>query len=125
MSNQILNTKKKQILDAYLECAIFCDKDNILEQDENADLNIYNVSEESKTKALEDIQKFLELAGNAINGITDESIGHDLWFTRNGHGVGFCDRGYEKSIGDKLSNAARELGGKTLILGDDGQLYIE
>ena len=40
---------------------------------------------------------------------TGEQVGHDFWMTRNGHGVGFWDRGLGE-IGDKLSAVAREFG---------------
>lgn len=33
--------------------------------------------------------------------------GHDFWLTRNGHGVGFRDRGYPDDIGEPLTAAAR------------------
>jgi hypothetical protein len=36
--------------------------------------------------------------------------GHDLWLTRNGHGVGFWDRGYPEAIGDKLTDLAKGMG---------------
>lgn len=40
-------------------------------------------------------------------------FGHDLWLTRNGHGAGFWDRGLGE-LGDRLSEAARLLGGVDL-----------
>lgn len=51
-----------------------------------------------------------------------ECVGHDLWLTRNGHGVGFWDRGLGE-LGDKLTEAARAAGERTLYAGSDGQLY--
>lgn len=38
-----------------------------------------------------------------------EAVGHDFWMTRNGHGVGFWDRGLGDE-GDALSEIAREFG---------------
>lgn len=40
---------------------------------------------------------------------SDDQNGHDFWLTRNGHGVGFWDRGYG-AVGDTLSDAARAYG---------------
>lgn len=39
-----------------------------------------------------------------------EQNGRDFWYTRNGHGVGFWDRGYDANIGAALSAAARKFG---------------
>ncbi len=46
----------------------------------------------------------------------------DFWYTRNGHGVGFWDRGLGK-VGDDLSTLARNEHGRDLYLGDDGLIY--
>lgn len=50
--------------------------------------------------------------------------GHDLWLTRNRHGSGFWDRGYDKSVSKALTNAAHVLGETDLYEGDDGELYF-
>lgn len=45
----------------------------------------------------------------SLSGFTSEELaGHDLWLTRNGHGVGFWDRGLGE-LGDKLADVARAL----------------
>lgn len=41
---------------------------------------------------------------------SDEQAGRDLWFTRQGHGVGFWERQELGEAGDALSDAARTLG---------------
>lgn len=38
-----------------------------------------------------------------------EYMGHDFWFTRNGHGVGFWDRRLGE-VGDKLTEACKAYG---------------
>lgn len=58
------------------------------------------------------------------SGMSDEQLGHDLWLTRNGHGVGFWDRGYPKEIGDALTNFAQAMGQSDLYVGDDGKLHL-
>lgn len=50
------------------------------------------------------------------------SAGHDFWFTRNGLGVGFWDRGMDE-LGERLSEAARAYGVCDLYIGDDGKIY--
>jgi hypothetical protein len=56
----------------------------------------------------------------------DEQAGRDFWFTRNGHGVGFWDRGddnYSKAARDTLTEWAHTFGPWDLYMGDDGKLY--
>ncbi|TIU88857.1 MAG: hypothetical protein E5W06_00380 [Mesorhizobium sp.] len=50
------------------------------------------------------------------------AAGRDFWYTRNGHGVGFWDRGLGQ-VGDKLSAACRyrEL---NPYFGDDEKVYL-
>jgi hypothetical protein len=51
-----------------------------------------------------------------------QRAGHDFWLTRNGHGVGFWDRGLE-DLGDRLSDATRAFGECYLYPGEDGKVY--
>lgn len=54
----------------------------------------------------------------------EECAGHDFWLTRNGHGVGFWDRGMG-ALGERLSDAAKVYGAVDLYVGDDGKVYGE
>lgn len=48
---------------------------------------------------------------NRAEGYDDAQAGRDLWFTRQGHGVGFWDREALKGyLGEGLSAAAKRLG---------------
>ncbi len=40
----------------------------------------------------------------------ERRAGNDLWYTSNGHGVGFWDRGFTRDLGENLSKAAKEMG---------------
>jgi hypothetical protein len=53
----------------------------------------------------------------------EECAGRDYWYSRNGHGVGFWDRGLGP-VGDALHKAARyhEV---NPYFGDDGLVYLE
>jgi hypothetical protein len=61
------------------------------------------------------------------DGYSVERSGHDFWFTRNGHGVGFWDRTEldAGALGDNLSTACKLFPEIHLIQGDDGHLYLE
>jgi hypothetical protein len=52
----------------------------------------------------------------------EESAGRDYWYTRNGHGTGFWDRGLG-DVGDALAAAAR-YSDVDLYRGDDGKIYF-
>ncbi len=55
------------------------------------------------------VQRLLDVLQRE-RGYTIEQAGHDLWFTRQGHGVGFWSREELASFGDVLSDAASNLG---------------
>lgn len=57
----------------------------------------------------------------------EAAAGRDFWFTRNGHGVGFWDRG----LGDVGAELTELCGWRTqwserdLYKGDDGKIYLQ
>lgn len=55
-------------------------------------------------------------------GYDAERAGNDFWYTRNGHGTGFWDRGLE-DVGGKLSAMARDLE-LDFHRRHDGMLYL-
>jgi hypothetical protein len=57
------------------------------------------------------------------NAYDESRAGNDYWYTRNGHGTGFWDRGLGEA-GDKLATAAR-YSERNLYRGDDGLLYLD
>lgn len=118
----------------YLEAMWFTEEDRIKEEldesglGEEAKEEILNdqpIDQESMWSIIGDCKAFqrdnaelLEQAGDA------EQNGRDFWFTRNGHGVGFWDRGYPGNIGTALSDASKVYGESFLYVGDDGKLHI-
>jgi hypothetical protein len=67
------------------------------------------------------------VAGNAADldatGATDEQIGHDFTLTANGHGAGFWDRGYDKAVGDRLTDSAESYG-EVNAWAENGQVHV-
>ena len=65
----------------------------------------------------------LQAAFETETGYDAERAGNDYWYTRNGHGTGFWDRGLGE-LGDKLAAACRyhEV---YMVRGDDGLIYFE
>lgn len=119
MENRILET----VLAAYLEAAAFTDfgPDGEIPSD-------LEFSPDALESARADCESFLQ-SNAALSleyvqaGRTWDSFGHDIWFTRNRHGVGFWDRGLGK-LGDKLTDSAHALGVVYCYLGDDDLLYF-
>jgi len=86
-----------------------------------------NIAPDSKIQAYVDIKKFILNAGvSAVSEALDDNgssrFGMDIWLTRNGHGSGFFDHGYE--FEQDLNNAAKSIGEVYLYLGDDGHLHF-
>lgn len=50
-----------------------------------------------------------------ISGRDEESAGMDYWLSRNGHGVGYFDRGYDP-VFDRLQEMARLDGSRSCVL---------
>lgn len=108
---------------AYIEAMLWteCNPDN--EELDGKDFSDF--APETVMQIVQDCEKFqghnmrlLALAGD------DDQNGHDFWLTRNHHGAGFWDRGYGQ-IGEELTTAAQAYKECTLVLGDNGLLYLE
>lgn len=55
----------------------------------------------------------------------EEQNGRDFAYTRNGHGVGFWDRGYDKEVAEGLSQSARSFGEVYLYKKSKGKIGVE
>lgn len=49
--------------------------------------------------------------------------GRDFWYTRNGHGVGYWDRGLGE-VGETLTDACKKHRELDVYVGDDGKVYV-
>jgi hypothetical protein len=114
---KIMGDLEYKILEGYLEAAIWT------EEEELGSASINDLSDEARESANNDVITFMKNAGNLLEGIDGEQIGHDLWLTRNGHGAGFWDRGLGEQ-GEKLTKIAKSMGEKYLYRGDDNKLYF-
>ena len=106
---------------AYIEAALWSSTD---ENDEPLDSNycIDDLSVETLTQAQTDCTAFQE-KNAALIGDRESEAGHDFWLTRNGHGAGFWDGDWPKSVGEKLSAESDLFGEIDLYVGDDGKIY--
>ena len=116
---------KAEILNGLYEAIWFTNDDDLGEtvwQEQvsaEAALKISNIVDEFITKAGDLIPQALDKEGYDI-----ERVGNDLWFTMNGHGVGFWDRGFG-DVGQELTNICDEIGELNVYVGDDGLIYCE
>ena len=109
-------------LGGYLECALWTAEDNdatIFDFDPDTLAEAQSLCDQFQAENAEALERYYEKTDR-----TDPSAGHDLWLTRNGHGVGFWDR----IAGDEfpeLCDAAKALGECYVFLDDDGVPGIE
>lgn len=111
-------------VDSYLETALwssFDDEGNSLDDEYSTE----DFSHEALSQAIMESTKFIDENWDDLieSGGSEDRHGHDFWLTRNRHGAGFWDRGYD-DIGKRLTEAAHAYGELYIYAGDDGLLYF-
>lgn len=122
----IASKVKNDFINSYVEALLWIAP----EDDEGNNLDEFSFSDidsEAMEEIKTDCDKFLKESFDLILETPDwysfGQAGHDFALTRNGHGVGFWDRGL-KDIGEKLTAIAETYGEQDLYLGDDGTVYV-
>lgn len=118
----------------YVEAAFFTSASD--PDDELYGKGFCDLSAESVAEIVSECERFTAenapmiealVADGGPRGDYDEAAaGRDFWFTRNGHGVGYWDRGFAgdaELAAHHLSEAAERAGQKDVYLGDDGSVY--
>jgi hypothetical protein len=82
-------------------------------------------SEEILIETMATCSSFLVKAHDFIPVERMEEAGRDLWYTRQGHGVGYWESEWENCHGAELTRLAEKLGETGMYVGDDGLLYLE
>jgi hypothetical protein len=120
---------------AYVDAMLWasCDDDDV-PLDKN--YSIDDIAESAMIKIVADCKKFQEENASDIatipyrrtndgNWSGKEQCGHDLFLTRNRHGVGFQDRDYiDEDVRDRLHTNAQAYGEVDCYVGDNGMIYI-
>lgn len=112
---------------AYVEAIFFTETGpDAREEGLQQDYTFSDFAPKTIDKIVADCAAF-ELANKALldQASDADQNGHDFWLTRNHHGAGFWDRGYRKPIGDTLTKKAQTFRELSLVLGDNGKLYLE
>lgn len=101
--------KTSQFTAAYIEAIYFTETGDGDQPGADATLSAYD-----KCKALNDCSAFMQAYRDLLvaHNIDPTQAGHDLWLTRNGHGVGFFDRPevYGEQLAAELTRAAKAMG---------------
>ena len=114
-------TDLEQFTAAYIAAIYFTDTGEPDQPETDAEL-----AEETRERIQADCAAFFEQAA-AMFGANVEQAGHDFWFTRNGHGVGFWDRPeiYGALDSNLLTDISKQFGEVWPYAGDDGLIYLE
>lgn len=123
MKQELYQDKISPISIQYIETALWSSVD-----DDGNDLDslysMHDLSTEAMNRVETDLMHFQNKAGSLLDGLDLETVAHDFWLTRNGHGAGFWDGDYQKTTGEALTALAHSFGEVDLYLGDDGKLYF-
>jgi hypothetical protein len=111
-----MTTEQKILIDAYIECAMWAEEEQLEDGERLAPETITAMS----TEVTDFYDKNIDLIEES--GLDLEQVGHDFWLTRKRYGVGFWDRGLG-DIGTRLTDAAQACGSVDLYVGDDGLIY--
>lgn len=106
----------------YIEALFFADTATNSDGETVENLAGLELSIPAMEECRQECVQFLDLAGSkvmlAIAGSDDydhAQAGRDFWFSRQGHGAGFWDRGLGM-VGDDLHNVAEHFGEKHLYI---------
>lgn len=123
----------ESFINAYIQAMLWSTSGTDHEGNDLESLEGWELSAEAMQKVKQDCESFLIAAKDLLASLPawygqgDGGIyvfaGHDFWLTRNGHGVGFWDRGLG-ALGDSLTDLAQAYGEQSPYIGDDGKIYI-
>ena len=123
MRERLADIVPAEMVDSYEECALWSSTN---EEGEPLDDGEEEIAEETRDQFLADCAAFPGECDSLEIPWRDEmmwsQLGRDFWLARNGHGVGFWDRGLGE-LGDQLSECAKRQGSCDLYVGDDGLIY--
>ncbi len=120
---KIMKAKLSPMALGYVEAACFTDEEQLKEWGKDQftfdleELDYVNIlCENFKRDNLADLEQ----------GDDDGQAGRDLWYTRNGHGVGFWDREtlWGEAQAERLTEKAKALGQSDIYVGDNGLVYF-
>ncbi len=120
------------MLAAYIEAALWSSLDYPEDDTEeappmDATYGPGDVDPEAEATMRKDCEDFLAAcaaAGIEMSELDSDQVGHDFWLTRNGHGVGFHDRGNGEPW-DTLDRLSDEAGECHIHGASDGKVHVD
>lgn len=106
---------------AYLDCAWWTATSP---EGEPLDHNPPAWSDAAENQARRECAEFQKANADDLRGLITAQAGHDFWLTRNRHGAGFWDRGYDEDVAQRLTDAAHKAGSRDVLVGDDDMVYF-
>lgn len=104
-----------RIYDQYLKAAISAVG--------NGSLTIFHFSKEARDQAREELERFIDEAGELLEGIEPSQIGRDFWLTRNRSDAGFAERDLGMR-GQALTAMCCAFGELSAYVDADGKVYF-
>lgn len=106
IQNRMFSKTQEEFFRAYIEAVYFTETGDTDQPESDADLT-HEFLRQSAIECRLFHTAYAELIGDNI-----EQAGHDFWFNRNGHGVGFWDRPeiYGDGAASELTRACRFIG---------------
>lgn len=118
-------------MDWYTEAMVFADFGDTENGQPSDDAEFSPEAFAAIRKVAEDFLERFEKRIEHLHWMEIRPIGHDLWYSRNGHGTGFWDRfdeyersGLPKELVQEMDEYAKALGECHPYVGDDGLVYL-
>lgn len=126
----------QEFIRGYLTAALWSSTHTFMSEDgqtelDTVELDGYEWADGEAEKLHDECRDFIQANTDDLIAYVDtlsegkewDCAGHDFWFTRNGHGVGYWDRGLGE-LGERLTKATKAYGEVYLYLGDDELVYV-
>jgi hypothetical protein len=107
----------------YLEAIAFADTGDEGQPEAGAEF-----SSEAIARATDDCIRFAREYSDTVSEYEPQQVAHDLWFSRNGHGVGFWEgesRGYIEADAVALQAGAEAMGECYVTENDCGEIELD
>jgi hypothetical protein len=97
-------------------------------EDELKGKTIYDFSDDAKQQAKDEIEWFIKTAiwfdKDIFEDISQDKIGGNIWYSRNGHGTGFFDDIYDKDILTILDILLKQLGEINIEVDSNNKIFF-
>jgi hypothetical protein len=112
------------IINDYFLTALFTEEENT----EFEGKTIYDFSDGAKQQAKEEIEWFIKTAiwfdKDIFEDISDDKIGGNIWYSRNGYGTGFFDDIYDKNKITLIGLLIKQLGEINIEVDSNDKIFF-